>query len=91
MSLLEAMACGLPVVVTDVDANQEWIIDGVNGFIVPKRDSQKISEKVIELLGSEELRKRFGAENIRIAQKRSNWDRNFEKVEGIYQKLIDKA
>ena len=91
VSLLEAMACGLPVVVTDVDANQEWIIDGVNGFIVPKRDSQKISEKVIELLGSEELRKRFGAENIRIAQERSNWDRNFEKVEGIYQKLIDKV
>jgi glycosyltransferase involved in cell wall biosynthesis len=90
LSLLEAQACGLPVVVSDVAANQEWVTDGVNGFIVPMRDSHKLSEKVIELLRDTELRKRLGLKNIRIAQERANWDRNFEKFETIYQELIDR-
>jgi len=89
-SLLEAQACGLPVVVTDVAANQEWVVDGVNGFIAPISDSHKLTEKVIELLKDEGLRKRFSSENIRIAQERANWDRNFEKFERIYRELIDR-
>jgi glycosyltransferase involved in cell wall biosynthesis len=54
------------------------------------RDSHKLSEKVIELLRDTELRKRLGLKNIRIAQERANWDRNFEKFETIYQELIDR-
>jgi len=91
IALIEAMACGLPVVMTDVASNLEWVIDGVNGFIVPRRDNRIIAEKIIELLGNEKLRKSFGAENIRIARERGNWDKNYEKAEVIYRKLIDKA
>lgn len=90
MSLLEAMACGLPPVVTDVAANKEWVTDRVNGFIVPRRDSQQLSEKIIELLENEGLRQKFSASNIRIAQERANWDKNFKTLERIYQGLIDR-
>lgn len=89
LSLLEAMACRLPVVVTDVPANKEWIEDGVNGFIVNRRDSKDLPEKIIKLLKNEKLMKKFGEENLRIAKERADWNENFEKIVHIYEKLIE--
>jgi len=45
VSLLEAMACELPVVVTDLEGNREWIEDGENGFLFPKRDFRALAER----------------------------------------------
>ena len=89
LSLLEAMACQLPVVVTDVPANKEWIEDGINGFIVNGRDSKDLSEKIIKLLKNEKLMKKFGKDNLRMARERADWDKNFEKIVHIYEKLIE--
>lgn len=87
VSLLEAMACRLPVVVSDVPANLEWIEDGVNGFIVPRRDSRVLANKLIELLNNPLLCRKMGNHNYDVAQKRANWDRNFDKLEAIYKTL----
>lgn len=86
-SLLEAMACNLPVVVTDLPANREWAENGVNGYIFPKRDSTVLAEHIIQLLGDNELRKGMGAYNQKIARERADWERNFDKLEGIYRIL----
>ena len=87
VSLLEAMACGLPVVVTDVDAILEWVKDGENGFVVPKRNSLALAEKICELLEDGNLRKTFGKKNYRIAKERASWDDNVKVLEDIYQML----
>jgi len=88
LSLLEAMAVGLPCVVTDVPSIMEWVTDGVNGFIVPKKNSIVVAEKIIELLKSEDLRDKFSRINIKISQERADWDKNFKKLEEIYNKLL---
>ena len=44
--VLESMACGTPVIVTDVASLPELIEDGVNGFIVPPNDAAAIGEKI---------------------------------------------
>jgi glycosyltransferase involved in cell wall biosynthesis len=87
LSLLEAMACGLPTVVTDVPANLEWIEDRKNGFVVPRKDSKIVAEKLIQLLQDETLQKDFSRENIKIARESADWDKNFGKLERIYEKL----
>lgn len=87
LALLESMACGLPGVVTDVPAIMEWITDGMNGFIVPRKDSQVLAEKLIEMLENEGLRRKFSERNVEIAKKRANWDDNFMKLVDIYEKL----
>jgi glycosyltransferase involved in cell wall biosynthesis len=87
LSLLEAMACALPVVVTDVPSNMEWIKDGNNGYVVPRKNSLLLAEKMISLLKNDELRKAFAERNLEIAQKRADWDKNFKILEGMYDRL----
>jgi len=87
VSLLEAMAVGLPCIVTDLPAIREWITDGHNGFLVPKKDSYAVYEKLDLLLNNDGLREEFGERNLIIAQHRADWNKNFTKLEKIYAKL----
>lgn len=53
-SMLEAMACGVPVIMGDIPSIREWIADGVNGFLVPPRDPQSLSEAIIKVFEAPE-------------------------------------
>jgi len=85
VSLLEAMACKLPCVVTDNPAIKEWIENGKNGFVVPKRNSEELANKIIELLQDSKKRELFGKRNRKIVEQRANWNKNFEEILKIYE------
>ena len=57
---MEAMACGIPVVATDVGSVREVVDDGITGFIVPPLDPKAIANRVIRLLNDSELRRNMG-------------------------------
>ena len=61
LSIVDAQYCGLPVVTEDVDHGPEimYLKNGINGFIVPKGDTQALAEKLRLLLADNDLRKRF--------------------------------
>jgi glycosyltransferase involved in cell wall biosynthesis len=88
-SMLEAMACGLPVVVSDTPAYFEWVEDGVNGYIVPRCDSLMLAEQLVHLLGDANLRHEMGQRNLGIAKDRADWEKNFDQLQGIYYALIN--
>jgi len=48
--MMEALACELPVIMGDIPQIREWISDGNNGFLVPPRDPEKLSGKIVEVL-----------------------------------------
>ena len=79
--LLEAMAAGLPVVVTDVEAILEWVTDGENGLVVPRKDPAALAEAICAMLGDSDLRDTFGRNNYRIAKERASWDDNARILE----------
>ena len=61
MALLEAAACGRPVITADVPGCNELVNDGVNGLLVPIRDWFGLADAIQLLVGSSELRAKFGA------------------------------
>ena len=62
VSLLEAMGAGKAVVVTESGGPQEMIRDGVNGIIVPIKDSQALAENILRLIENPSLREKLGQE-----------------------------
>ena len=87
LSLLEAMAIGLPCIVTDLPSNKEWITDGYNGFIVPKKDSLALHNRIEYLFNNTRMGEKFGRRNSAIARDRVDWNINFGKLEDIYREL----
>jgi glycosyltransferase involved in cell wall biosynthesis len=69
-AVLEAMAAGLPMAVTDVGGNVDAVADGKTGFVVPPRDSKALAEVVLRLACDASLRERLGAAGReRVAQR----------------------
>ncbi|MDP2729873.1 MAG: glycosyltransferase family 4 protein [Dehalococcoidales bacterium] len=90
-STAEAMACGLPVVITDFGDNGKWVQDGVNGFIIPQKAPQELASKIIALIKDEEMRKRFGKKNRGIITERSDWQKEMAKMGRLYEELAKEA
>lgn len=86
-SLLEAMACGLPLVVSDAPANLEWVKDGDNGCLVPRKRPDVLAERIVALLADDALRQEMGTRNLEVAKERADWDKNFTVLETLYHQL----
>lgn len=90
-STAEAMACGLPAVITDSGDNKDWIKDKEDGFIVPVKSPDILAEKIILLLKDSELRARFGYSGRKIIEERNNYYKEMRKMESDYIILSDKS
>lgn len=92
ITVVEAMAVGLPIVAYDVGGISESVDDGVNGFLVPPGEKEEFSEKVIELVENDQLRKSMGRKSRRIAKEKYSLDnmvKSFEKIlKGAYEEEI---
>ena len=87
-STSEAMASGLPVIVTDSGDNKKWVEENKGGFVVPLKNPEKLAEKIIYLLKNENLRKSFGEYNRKIIEKKNNYYKEMGKMEEIYKEII---
>jgi len=87
LSILEAMALGLPVVCTDAGGNAEAVRDGSNGFLYDPGDTGALAEKVSLLLADKELRRTVGERNRREAFDRFDVERTIDKTEEVYLSL----
>lgn len=66
-STQEAMAIGRPVITTDVPGCRETVVDGVNGFLVPKWDAQTLAEKMSYFIENPEKVNQMGLESYKMA------------------------
>ena len=88
ISLLEAMATGLPVVVTDIPSNREWVSEGHNGWLAATDSAEEFSDRLLQAAHlCQEERKLFSERNKRIVEERADWDRNFPKLLEMYERL----
>ena len=88
ISLLEAMATGLPVISTDRASNREWIANRSSGRLVPFGDTQAMAGACLEIANLPANRRHeIAACNRAIIESRANWEWNFGKLLETYEYL----
>ena len=64
-TMLEAMACGCPVIMGDIPQIREWITDGQNGYLCPVKDADKLAECIIKVIEDpQRMNEKFIKENL---------------------------
>lgn len=83
-SLLEAAACGLPIVTTDVVGCREVVVDGENGLLVPPRDSKTLAVALKKLILDSELRRRMGVCGRIMVEREFSSERVIQQTLSLY-------
>lgn len=91
VSLLEAMACGVPPVVTDIPANREWITDGENGLLVQPGDHAALAGAIRRMLEDRAFATAVRELNLKLVREKGLWDRNMEIIERAFTRLAEGA
>jgi glycosyltransferase involved in cell wall biosynthesis len=87
---LEAMRCGLPVVAFDAGGISEWLLDGVNGFLVPWMDRAAFAAGVDRLLADKALARRLGEAGRRSAADRFGFAAYIDGLEGLFARAASR-
>ncbi len=86
--LLEAASAGLPLVATDVRGCREIVRNGVNGFIVPPKDPERLAQALATLLQNRELRQRMGKASREIAVNEFSEELVVRATLALYEELL---
>jgi len=90
VSLMEALASGLPCLVSDIPGNREWIEDGVNGWLFRDGKVDDLAEKILHAIKNRRLFKKIGASARKTAEQKADWQKNFGKLLEAYEKTISR-
>jgi len=91
IAIVEAMACGLPVVATRVEGVVDIIEEGVDGFLVPPKDPEALAVRILQLLGDPDLRTKIGVKARRKVEANFDIREMTDRMARIYQELLNGA
>jgi len=80
ISLLEAMACGKPAIVSDIPGNREWVQEGVNGWLFPDGDVEALRRAILQAFEQRERLAEMGCAARTIVEARADWNKNFPNL-----------
>jgi glycosyltransferase involved in cell wall biosynthesis len=86
--LLEAAACGLPVVASSGSGALESVLEGETGFLVPPDDAEALADAISRLFSDPELRKRMGLAGRELALERADTRRRVRVLESLYERVV---
>ena len=87
-SLLEAMACGVPVVATTVGAVPSVVTDESNGLLCPASDASSLTLALNRLLSNEALRDQFSSAALHTIENRFSFERRMQKIAAVYDSVL---
>jgi glycosyltransferase involved in cell wall biosynthesis len=92
IALLEAMACGTPVVSTDLGTGTSWVnVHGDTGMVVPPRDPAALTQALVHLLGDPGLRRELGAAARRRVEAHFSKSAMLDKLGAIYASVLGRS
>jgi glycosyltransferase involved in cell wall biosynthesis len=89
LKLFEAMACGVPVVVSDLPGMAHLIRESGSGLIVPPGDPQALAEAVRRLFYEAEERRRMGIRGRELVEKAHSWDHRAAETQRLLLRLLE--
>ena len=89
VSLMEALGSGLPVVVTDIPSNREWIAPGREGWLFPDNDAAALGDLIVRAAEQPEMLADKRAAARARAEERADWKKNFQVLLQGYRKAIE--
>jgi glycosyltransferase involved in cell wall biosynthesis len=84
VTLLEALASGLPCLVSDIPGNKDWIEEGVNGWTFRDGDVDDLAEKILSAIRERKAFKKIGEAARKTAEEKADWNKNFGKLLETY-------
>jgi glycosyltransferase involved in cell wall biosynthesis len=88
VSLMEALACGLPCLVSDIPGNREWVTEGQNGWLFPDGDADQLAAKILQAMGQRIMLPEIGNAARAVAEERADWKKNSAKLLQVYEKAL---
>ncbi|MEX0616721.1 MAG: glycosyltransferase family 4 protein [Candidatus Woykebacteria bacterium] len=88
MVIIEAMACGIPVIGTDIGGIPETIVNGQDGIIVPPANSEALASAIRSIVNDPELARRMGKSGYYKVRKEFNWESRIRKTKEIFSQYI---
>ena len=88
-SLMEAMAAGVPAVVSDIPPNRELVVDGETGFLVKPRDTAGFSQFADRIIADEELARRMGDASRQRMREHFSIEQMVEAHAELYRDVVD--
>ena len=88
VTLMEALASGLPCIVSDIPGNREWIEDGVNGWLFRDGDVDDLAEKILHAIKNKKSFKQIGDAARKTAEQKADWKKNFGKLLEAYDQVM---
>jgi glycosyltransferase involved in cell wall biosynthesis len=90
ISLLEAMACGRPALVSNIPGNREWVTPGVNGWWFPDGDPEALADGILKAIEMRPQLPDMGCAARGVAERRANWENNFPELLKAYSLALEK-
>jgi glycosyltransferase involved in cell wall biosynthesis len=91
ISLLEAMACGLPTLVSDIPGNREWVGEEETGWLFPAGDSGRLSQGLLDAFSEPDLLAEMGEKARQVTQNRADWNHSVEVMLAAYRRFLSEA
>ena len=90
VAVVEAMACGKPVVVSNVGGLPEVVEDGKTGFVVPPRNPEETAKAIEKLVLNRKLRIKMGNAGRERVKRLYDWSKCVEKMMNLYKEVLEK-
>jgi D-inositol-3-phosphate glycosyltransferase len=88
LAALEAMACGTPVVASDVGGLSYIVRDGETGFLAPEGDAQAFADCILDILQHPDLREQMGRRGVEVARDYA-WQNIAQQIIALYREVLE--